>query len=169
MKNILLVIIVFCSAMGQTFGQRNPEAKLPLKFEIYSKQNGECSEELLKIYGRITNTTERSILIDKKLMWIRVHIVKSSIDGLTYTMDSLNIIEDLGPEYEPDLVVLRPKEVAESSRTFSLSDEFFARPGEYTFKARYVQLRKLENLGEKAWKGTVDSNTLVVSLNDCKK
>jgi hypothetical protein len=164
-RTYFLIFLAF-SSVWPVFAQGH--IKLPIKLEIYVQSNNRCQEGKLVLYGRLKNVSKRSVIVDRNLMWIGLSASKSIYHDNRYDFSRLIIIRDMGPEYNPDFVILKPKETTILFSIVSLTDDFFATSGKYSFQARYLQVRDLEYRGIKVWKGDLNSNSLEIDPSYCR-
>lgn len=78
-------------------------------------------------------------------------------------------IGDAGAYYKGNYIILKPKESYKTTRNISLDDEYFSSVGKYEMSVRYGQFLTAKHKEKDVWRGTVPSNTITFTINNCRK
>lgn len=160
MKIQTLIIVLMFAGLG--FAQTpKPESKnSPLTYKIsLQKINMEAKSILFDV--RLVNKSFRTVIIDKNALYYKVIFRKKGkhfADGGVGPSEAWVRTGDPGPNYQPETIKLRPRQIYRNTKTFSLDDSFYSEGGIFSLSLTYGFFRDHQVDGLPILKGTFSSN-----------
>jgi hypothetical protein len=163
----MLVILIFISLLNVIAIGQETSAK-SLKLFIKSNKKQVCLGETSIITAKITNFSEKPIVIDTKRIGYSVDFFwfNDVTDGASG--GSFNSIGDVGFNYQPNFIILQPKESHFENLKVAFDNEKFSKAQKYSMQTAYGQFSRTKFKNIDIWRGAVESNEIDIVINNCE-
>ena len=146
-----------------------------LRLVLINKAKKSCSSTSVNLEARLTNTSKKKIVIDKKSLWysISIEVLKSeTVNGADGTElgggRDFSVKTILSPHYlrnTPDYIVLRPGQSFKDEN--SLVTANYKVGDRVRIQTTYGQFKAGNFQDVVVFRGTIESNTVQFRVTDC--
>lgn len=164
----ILLTLTFIGILGIFVNgqEKREKSYLQLSFDIQNKNI--CIGDSIDVVAKLTNIYKNPVVVDDNQIG-SIKIFDRLINGKIDQYKSFGT-QQMSPHHsKPNFVILQPKETYKKNLNFIFDNEYFVKAGKYQMQIGYQQRKDEKFESFNVWQGTVFSNKILISTNQCAK